>query len=374
VKIADLKTPCALVDLDRFEANAARMAEKARRLGVRLRPHVKTHKCVEAARIQTRDHFGGITVSTLAEARGFADRGFNDITYAVPVDSGRLDECADLHHRLDRFNLLLDHPNTLADVERFAASSFTQFSVFLKVDSGLHRAGVDPDSDEAMRLASALHDSPLVDFRGVLTHAGHSYRCRTVEEVRPVAEAERDVAVGFADRLREAGMTVPEISVGSTPTATAAQDLTGVTEMRPGNYAFHDAVQVAIGTCDLADVALSVLARVVGVYPHRNEFVINGGALALSKDPGPTHVDPDSGFGVVVSVEDQRPIPGLRLVSLTQEHGVVRSESPLDGSLRPGSLFRILPNHSCLTAACFDRYQVVRGHEVVKEWKPVRGW
>jgi D-serine deaminase-like pyridoxal phosphate-dependent protein len=374
MRLTELRTPCALVDLDRLEANARLMSEKAQQLGVRLRPHVKTHKCLEAARLQTDGHFGGITVSTLAEARGFADGGFNDITYAVLVDPSRLDECEDLHRRLDRFNLLVDHPKTLAEVERLATRSFTRISVFLKVDCGLHRAGVDPDSDEALRMATDLDASPLVDFRGVLTHAGHSYRCRTPGEVRAVAVAERDAVVGFAERIRTAGVAVPEVSVGSTPTATAAVDLDGVTEIRPGNYAFFDAFQAAIGSCALSDVALSVLVRVVGAYPSRNELVINGGALALSKDPGPNHVDPDCGFGVVTSADDQRPIAGLKLVSLTQEHGVVRSEAPLDEAWQPGTMLRILPNHSCLAAACHDRYQVVRGDQVVDEWKTVRGW
>jgi D-serine deaminase-like pyridoxal phosphate-dependent protein len=374
MQLADLTTPCALIDLDRLELNARRMTDRVRRLGVRLRPHVKTHKCLEAARIQTDGHFGGITVSTLAEARGFADGGFTDITYAVLVDTSRLDECEVLHRRLDRFSVLLDHPQTLSELESFAATSFNPVPVFLKVDCGLHRAGVDPGSEEALRLALDLDASPLIEFRGVLTHAGHSYRCRTPEELREVASAERDVAVSFADRIREAGVAVAEVSVGSTPTATAAEGLEGVTEIRPGNYAFFDVFQAAIGSCTLSDVALSVLVRVVGVYPERKQLVINGGALALSKDPGPTHIDPDCGFGVVTSARDLRPITGLKLVSLTQEHGVVRSEAPLDEAWEPGTLLRILPNHSCLAAAGHDRYHVVRGDRVVDEWKTIRGW
>jgi len=369
-----LPTPCALVDLDRLERNATAMSQQARRLGVRLRPHVKTHKCVEAARIQTAGGHGGITVSTLAEAHGFADAGFADITWAVPVALDRLDECAELVRRTDRFRMLVDHPRAVAELEAFAAAQDFPFEVLLEVDCGHHRSGVDPDGPAAVRLAGSIHDSPHLELAGILTHAGQSYRCGSRAEAAAVARHERNVMVAFAGRLRAAEMTVGEVSVGSTPTVSAAEDLTGVTEVRPGNYLFFDAFQAAIGSCRLDEVAFSVLATVIGVYPERRELVVNAGALALSKDPGPLHVDPSCGFGVVVDATDQRSIPGLRVVSISQEHGVLRSDRPLDPRWQPGSRLRILPNHACLAAACFDRFHVVRGIEVVDEWRPVRGW
>jgi D-serine deaminase-like pyridoxal phosphate-dependent protein len=374
VDVSALKTPCALVDLDRFERNCRRMADRAHALGVRLRPHVKTHKCVEAAGVQTRDHFGGITVSTLAEARGFADGGFRDITYAVPVPLDRLDECADLTRRLGRFHLVLDHRATLAALEEFAAASGVQFSVFLKVDCGLHRAGVDPTREESISLAQRMHASKHLEFTGILTHGGHSYGSRSAKDARIVAEQERDVMVQFRERLLAAGVSVPEVSVGSTPTASSADDLTGVTEIRPGNYAFFDAFQVAIGSCRVDDVAFSVFATAIGRNDDRQELVVNAGATALGKDPGPVHVDAECGFGVVVAGGQQVPVQELVIASLSQEHGVIRSNRPLDRSWQPGSRLRILPNHSCLAAACFDRYHVVRGDEVVDEWRPLRGW
>jgi D-serine deaminase-like pyridoxal phosphate-dependent protein len=374
MKFSELKTPCALVDLDRFERNCVRMADRAQALGVRLRPHVKTHKCVAAARIQTRDQFGGITVSTLAEARGFANGGFRDITYAVPLPLDRLDECADLTRRLDRFHILLDHPVTLAALEKFAAANGVRFSVFLKVDCGLHRAGVDPSRDESIALAQRIYASEHLEFMGILTHAGHSYSSHTADESRIVARQERDVMVQFRDRLLDAGVSVAEVSVGSTPTASAANDLTAVTEIRPGNYAFFDVFQAAIGSCSVADVAFSVLATVIGRNDDRQELLVNAGATALGKDPGPVHIDAECGFGVVVAGEEQGPVEALAVTSLSQEHGVIRSECPLDGRWQPGTRLRILPNHSCLAAICSDRYHVVRGEEVVDEWRPLRGW
>ena len=369
-----LPTPCALVDLDRLERNATAMSERARRLGVRLRPHVKTHKCFEAARLQTAGDFGGITVSTLAEARAFAAAGFRDITWAVPVALDRLDDCADLARRTEHLRVLVDHPLAVSGLEAFAAAQGLRFEVLLEVDCGHHRSGVDPDDPASFQLAASIGASPHLALAGILTHAGQSYRCRSRAEAAEVARHERDVMAAFAGRLRAAGISVGEVSVGSTPTVMAAEDLSGVTEVRPGNYLFFDAFQAAIGSCRLDEVAFSVLATVLGAYPERRKLVVNAGALALSKDPGPIHVDPSCGFGVVVDPGDQHPIAGLRVVSLSQEHGVLRCNRPLEPSWQPGSRLRILPNHACLAAACFDRFHVVRGSEVVNEWRPARGW
>jgi len=371
----ELKTPVALVDLDKLEANTARMSERMRHLGVKLRPHVKTHKCVEAARFQVRGHFGGITVSTLAEARYFGRAGFRNITYAVPIAPARLEEAIEVASALDELNVLIDHEATLEAMEASARAKGVTLSAYLKVDCGYHRAGVDPESDDAIKLALRLHDSPHVVARGLLTHAGHSYLGKTPAEVRAVGEEEKSVMVRFAQKLDSAGARPAEVSIGSTPTMSVADSLQGITEARPGNYAFYDRFQASIGICSFDDVAFSVLVSVIGHYPERNELLIDGGALAFSKDEGPTHIDPDCGFGTIVSSNDGRALDGLRVASLSQEHGKIQGCGPTDVEQFPvGSKLRILPNHSCLSAALFDRYHVTRGNEVIEEWRPIRGW
>ena len=375
MKLHALKTPAALVDLEIVGRNTARMAERMARLGARLRPHVKTHKCAEVAQLQVRGHFGGITVSTLAEARFFAAAGFRDLTYAFPLPVNRIEEAADLGRRVDALSLLLDHQATLGELEVFAASKGTRFSVFLKVDCGYHRAGVDPNRDESVSLAAKLSQSTNVDFRGILTHAGHAYHCRSSEEISRVAKEEREVMVAFAEKLRLAGVPVSEVSVGSTPTMSVTDSLEGVTEARPGNYAFYDGFQAAIGSCSLADCAFSVLVTVVGHYPDQNKLVVDGGSLAFSLDPGPCHIDPECGYGTFITTNGLRPLPELRLVSLSQEHGQVHGSGRIDFDRHPiGSRLRVVPNHSCLAAAMYDRYHIVRDDEVVDEWKPIRGW
>jgi D-serine deaminase-like pyridoxal phosphate-dependent protein len=375
MNLGTLKTPAALVDLEVVERNTTRMAERMARLGCRLRPHVKTHKCAEIARLQVRGHFGGITVSTLAEARFFAAAGFRDITYAFPLPVNRIEEAASLSGRLDAFNVLLDHPATLHEIETHSQRTGVRFSVFLKVDCGYHRVGVDPDRDESVSIAAKLSQSPHVGFRGILTHAGQSYRCRTWEEISRVAGQERAVMVAFADRLRRAGVRVDEVSVGSTPTMSVTDNLEGVTEARPGNYAFYDAFQASIGSCSFSDCAFSVLVTVVGQYPDQNKLVVDAGSLAFSLDPGPRHADPECGYGSFITTDGRRPLPELRLVSMSQEHGQVCAKGLIDFERYPvGSQLRIVPNHSCLAAAMFDRYHVVRDDQVIDEWRPIRGW
>lgn len=373
--LATLATPAALVDLHRVRANCRRMAARASLLGVRLRPHVKTHKTVELARLQLAGREPGITVSTLAEARFFAAAGFRDITYAVPIAPQRLAEAADLAARLGRFTLLIDHEVTAAAASACAAYRGVRLSVMLEIDCGAHRSGLDPADPATVALATQLERCRQLEFRGLLAHAGHAYACCNALEAARVAAQERDVTVGFAQLLRRSGSPVPEVSVGSTPTLSAVDHLTGVTEVRPGNYAFFDAFQAAIGSCSLGDCAFTVLATVIGCYPERRALVVDAGALALSRDPGPTHVNPSCGFGVVCSAPECHPISGLTLASLSQEHGTVIAATPAAAAGHPpGTRLRIIPNHSCLAAACFDTYHVVAGKEVRDIWHPCRGW
>jgi D-serine deaminase-like pyridoxal phosphate-dependent protein len=217
--------------------------------------------------------------------------------------------------------------------------------------------------------------SPEVDFRGILTHAGHSYHSANAEEIKAVAEVERSVMVRFAEKLARAGAPPPEVSVGSTPTISLGESLEGVTEARPGNYVFYDRFQAAVGSCGIANAAFSVLATVLSHYPERNEILIDAGGLALSRDEGPTHLDAECGYGEVFTADGATQLDALRVRSISQEHGKIQGLAPIDYSALPvGAKLRIVPNHSCLSAALFDRYHVFRGGAVVDEWRPVRGW
>lgn len=306
----------------------------------------------------------GATVSTLREARVFADHAFDDLTWAFPVIPGRIGEAAELTRRIT-LRLVVDSERAVDALE--AAAPPSPFRVWLKVDCGYGRAGVDPSSPRAVSLARRVESSTHLVLDGLLTHSGHAYHGRSPSEITEIAEEERSVTAGLANRLREDGIAVPGVSVGSTPAMSRVRSLEGVTEVRPGNYAFYDFTQVTLGSCDPSDCALTLLSTVVSAPPGADRCVTDAGALSLSMDPGSEHADPPTMGEIYRDYRSGTLRSDLRLVSLSQEHG------RMSGRLDVGERVRILPNHSCLAAACFDRYHVVRGDEVLDRWKIWRG-
>ena len=365
---ADVTTPAFLVDREAVARNCDRMRAKAAASGVAFRPHVKTHKTLEAGRMQHGGAVGPVTVSTLAEAEFFARGGFRDITYAVPLAPEKVSRAAELAATVDRLTVLVDSERAFVAIEEYAKSHGATFDVMLKVDCGYHRAGVDPDSPDSLRLALALGRSPSMRFRGLLTHAGHSYNVRNAGEVREIAAQETAALTRFRAALAAAGLHDIARSIGSTPTTAVVDRFTDCEEVRPGNYVFFDAFQATLGSCSREDVAVSVLTTVVGSYPERGAMIVDAGALALSKDSSPDHIDPQFGYGLVCDT-GLNPLP-MRIVALSQEHGKILT----DAAVPVGTLLRIIPNHSCLTAAMYDEYVVLEAGGIVDRWRPVRGW
>lgn len=360
--LSRVPTPALVLDLGVLESNLRRMADRAEALGVRLRPHVKTHKCVEIGLLQRQLGIAGITVSTLHEARVFADHDFPDVTWAFPLILSRVPEVQEMSRRFT-LRLVVDS-HAAVDALREPRPT-VELHVLLKVDCGYHRAGVDPSSEEALDLARALAEAEDLVFDGILTHSGHAYHRPGREALAEAAEQERRVMSDFAARLRDEGIPVPNVSVGSTPAMSAAASLEGCTEARPGNYALYDFTQCVLGSCRPADCAATVLASVVSSAP--DHCVVDAGALALSVDRGSEHA-PFPTMGRIFSDYAAGELdPEVHLTSLSQEHGIVSRPRPV------GERLRILPNHSCLTVACFDEFLVVRNGQVVDRWKIWRG-
>ncbi|HEX9216716.1 MAG TPA: alanine racemase [Gemmatimonadales bacterium] len=359
----DVETPALLLHRDVMERNLEHMANRAKKLGVALRPHIKTHKCLELGRRQQAHGAQGITVSTLFEAQAFARDGFRDLTWAFPLDPTHIPHVHRIAENGITLRVILD------DLDTAKALAGSGLHVWLKVDCGYHRAGVDPASRYALEVARELGAERGLIFDGILSHSGHAYRTRNREEAAQIAEQERQVMTWFADLLRKDGLPVRGVSVGSTPAMAAVKSLTGVTEARPGNYIFYDRTMVLIGCCGPQDVAVSVLATVVSHLPGAAHFVVDAGALSLSKDLGPAHLGLETAFGEV------KGHPELTVASVSQEHGLIRAAAPaaIEGKFKVGQQVEIIPNHSCLTEAHFDEYVVIEGGRVMDRWHIERG-
>ncbi|XP_015708445.1 D-threo-3-hydroxyaspartate dehydratase-like isoform X2 [Coturnix japonica] len=367
-----LPTPALTIDRTVARRNAERMRERCQTLGVRLRPHVKTHKTLEGGLLATGGTRRGIVVSTLAEARFFADGGFDDILLAYPLPTTRLEECAGLAQRLDAFHVLLDHPEALASLQRRPLAHGKRWLVWLKLDCGNGRAGMRPTDPAALELARAIaNDAPEeVTLVGVYAHCGNTYGCSGADAIQGIARTTTNAVLRFVAALREAGVPCPHASIGSTPSCShPIPEMSQLTELHPGNYIFYDLQQTQLGSCQPQDVAIRVLTRVIGHYSHRGQLLVDCGWAALSLHGAGAGQGPQG-----CAVIDGH--PELRLVGLTQEHGLLEhTDGQMDfGRFPVGSVLALIPYHACATAAMHPVYYVHEEGKVVALWHPVRGW
>ncbi len=378
----ELQTPCLLLKEHVLQRNIDRMEARAAALGVALRPHMKTCKAIEVARRFRTQGEAAIAVSTLKEAEFFFEHGIRDIQYAVGIVPGKLARVARLNARGARVQLILDAVETARSVAEFGAEQGVVFDVLIEVDTDGHRGGVRPRDAGLPTIARLIAASPALRLRGVMTHAGEAYECAGPEAIAAHAERERSQCVDAAGIVRDLGLPCPVVSVGSTPTATFARSLEGVTEMRPGNFVFFDLFQAGLGVCRAEDIAVRVLASVVGQDPRHNRFFIDAGGLALSKDQGTGSQAVDQRFGWVEGSELTEGEAGggedLVVVGANQEHGVVsrRDGQPIDFRRVPiGAKVSVVPVHACMTCAAHDGYHVVNADgELTGFWRRCNGW
>lgn len=369
-------TPCLLLDVDRMTRNIQTLEAHLERHGVPLRPHVKTCKSIEIARRMMSSTSPGITVSTLAEAEYFFSHGVEDQLYAVGVAPGKLERIARLYRNGLALKLTLDNSDSARRLGEAAARLDCAFQVLLEIDADGQRGGFRPDDRGLVEAAGRVTDAGC-RVLGVMTHMGASYDCRDARCLERAAERERDAVVSAADRLRAAGFDTPIVSVGSTPTATFARNLEGVTEVRAGTHVFMDLVMAGLGVCTLDDIAISVLTEVIGYRDHAGEWLVDAGWMALSRDRGTANQDLDCGYGVVCN-ESGEVFDDLIVRATSQEHGILARR---DGkAIEPdrfevGRRLRILPNHACATAAQHDGYWLVgEDLETGRFWPRIGGW
>lgn len=372
--IAALPTPMLLIDKAKMAANIARMRARLAGTGVIFRPHVKTAKAPDAIRALFDGATGPITVSTLKEARLFAEAGFDDIVYAVGIVPARMPDVLALADRGVAMRIILDEPGVAAEVAALVPAGQANLGILAEVDCDGHRSGVDPDGDALLRIGETLAARGL--FAGVLTHAGGSYQCAGANAIAGHAELERAGLARAGERLRAAGLPCPVLSMGSTPTALFARSYAGMTEVRAGVYMFQDLVMAGIGACAPGDIALSVLCSVIGYRPAAGQIVLDAGWMALSRDRGTAAQAVDQGYGLVAD-ESGAIIDGMIVMGANQEHGLAgyRDGAPVDPARFPiGSRLRVLPNHACATGAQHDRYLLVDGGHVDAVWPRFSGW
>ena len=374
--LGQLETPALLLDEARMDRNIERMRNQMRRLGVSFRPHVKTNKSIDVTHRIMETPQGPITVSTLREADYFAAHGVTDILYAVCIAPNKLDHVMALQDKGVRLTLILDSIEAAQMLAERAKATQRHFDVLIEIDSDGHRSGVKPDADDLLGIAQFLEGAGIA-VQGILTHAGSSYDCTSTEAIRAMAEQERAAAVHAAQRLHAAGFACPVVSVGSTPTALFAEQLEGVTEVRAGVFVFFDLVMAGLNVCRVDDIALSVLATVIGHQREKGWTILDAGWMAMSRDRGTSKQPVDQGYGLVCDLEG-RPLDDLILVGANQEHGIMAHRSgKIDGALHlpVGAQVRIMPNHACPTAAQYDHYKVLgAGREIAACWPRFSGW
>jgi D-serine deaminase-like pyridoxal phosphate-dependent protein len=376
-RIGTLETPCLIIDAARMDRNIARLRDRLAPMGVPLRPHLKTAKSIEVAVRAMSSPQGPATVSTLKEAAFFAAAGVRDIIYAVGITPCKLAKVIELRQNGVDLAVILD---TVEQAEAVALASRTSGEVIpalIEIDCDGHRSGVPPqDKDRLLSIGRAITQGG--ELRGVMTHAGGSYAARGATALQQAAETERRSVVDAANILRQAGLPCPVVSVGSTPTAHYAADLSGVTEVRAGVFVFFDLVMAGIGICEIDDIAMSVLATVIGHQREKGWILIDAGWMAMSQDRGTSKQEIDQGYGLVCDSAGT-PFQDLILADANQEHGILKVRPGSNAALPElaiGDRVRILPNHACATGAQHRSYHIVHGTSdiVTNEWVRFTGW
>ena len=357
-----IKMPTLVLNPTRAQVNLRRMAAKAAAQGVRFRPHFKTHQSAEIGEWFREEGVTAITVSSMRMATYFAGHGWDDILVAFPVNLREMDAICDLASKV-RLGLLVESTQS---IERLAAALQTPVDIWIKIDSGMHRAGLDvKDGAGVFALAQAVRHYPQLRLRGLLTHAGQTYHAHSPEEIRRMYAGSVQ-AMNLLRRELEGRMGVKlEVSAGDTPGCTLCDDLGPVDEIRPGNFIFFDAMMHDLGVCAWEDVAVAVACPVVALHPDRSEAVIYGGSIHLSKEYIEAEGQVFYGYAAFPTDDGWQPgDPSSRVISLSQEHGVVRLAPADFERLRVGDLLYILPVHSCLVVDALKSYRCLNGREI----------
>lgn len=351
----ELTKPTIIVNKNRVLNNIKRMVEKAQKSGVKFRPHFKTHQSAIIGNWIKEFGIEAIAVSSIDMAEYFAENGWEDITVAFVVNINQIKQINSLAEKI-KLGLLVDSFET---IDFLKENLKAKVDIWLKIDTGYHRTGIHWDNEPVIsNLIRVIKKTDKMNFVGLLTHAGHSYKAKSICEIKEIYEDTIMKLKDLQERLFLQGFSIVKLSIGNTPVCCVVNDFSGVDEIRPGNFVFYDVSQLKLGSCKEEDIAIVVACPIVAKYPERNEIVIYGGSVHLSKE----YVLNDDGsknYGFITLPEEDgwsEKIPNTFLKSLSQEHGIIHAPNDFIKSVKIGEFLYILPIHSCLTANFHKKY------------------
>ena len=375
-KIDNLNTPCLILDKEILKNNCNSVLRRCKDLEVSLRPHVKTPKCIEVVKIALNNHTGPITVSTLQEAEYFASSKFKDILYAVGIVPSKLPRIAKMQEEHGCIiQVILDSVEMAKAVADYAKLNKVNLEILIEIDSGEGRSGLKPYDKKLNEISSILKEQSETQLMGVMTHAGHSYNSNNPKAISEIANKEKEYILNAANKLKKLGNSCPVVSLGSSPTMIFGTNFDGISEVRCGVYMFWDLAQASRKVCKIEDIAVTVLASVINHNYQDKRIIIDAGALALSKDISANKFMPKAGYGLVCDKNTAIPFPNLYISEVHQEHGTINiTNEKWFEHLPIGSLVRIKPNHSCLTCAGHEKYNVLEHNYITELWNRINGW
>jgi D-serine deaminase-like pyridoxal phosphate-dependent protein len=338
------------------------MNDRASSGKVLFRPHFKTHQSAVIGNWFRKFGIHAITVSTISMAKYFFNYGWKDITVSLPVNILETYDINELSNNI-QLNLTVESTDPLEYLDTYLTY---RVGIFIKIDTGYHRSGIWwEDTEEIDRVLNYLKRSRKFDFKGFLTHSGQTYKAESKDEIIGLYEETVTRMTALKERYlaKWPGLI---LSVGDTPSCSLVDYFSGIDEIRPGNFIFYDLMQYSIGACELDQIAIALAVPVIGKNADRNEIVVYGGAVHLSKD----FLYRSSGdriYGYVVLFEEDqwsKPLKGTYLASITQDHGVIRTTQDIFSGIRRGDVIGILPIHSCLTANLMKKYITLDGENI----------
>jgi len=356
ILFSDIDTPSLLIEASILEENLQSMQNICNSANVKLRPHIKTHKSTQIGKMQLAMGASGIACAKVTEALVFAEAGFDDIQIAnIVVGEHKFKNLLKLKSLTKCVTVCVDNFDNAKILEEYFGSCNEKINVLLKVDCGYHRCGL-ADKFKILELSKYLTSSNVLNFKGITTHAGQAYGAKSKEELHEIAGYEASFMLDIANFLRENGVKIDEISVGSNPTARISSQYKGITEIRTGNYVFNDMIQVNLGTVSERNCALTVLTQVISI-PAGDRVIIDAGSKAFSSDKGAHGNETNPYFGKIIGKD-------AKIVRLSEEHGIVHHKGE---KFEVGERLRVIPNHACTTTNMFEKAYLVDGKKVIRE-------